>query len=367
MGEWSAGWAERCFRDAMRTPRRKRKKEKRVNERYKKGDSQKKPERDADPGRIKLNYGAKPIAVEIDRMRQHWTGRPKIGKTVNANHAGCYFLECEPGHDHIEHAGEPIRDWTHFKQVCREVILDKRDDKFPFDKVCVDTLALAYKMACTYICKKYKIMHESDLASGKGYALIENEFRDAIIPLSNAGIGVIFISHSEDKELKDDNGEKYVRHVAKIPTGCKRVIDGLVDLLLFFDVTLDEETKKQKRVIHTAPSQYHDAGIRYPENWTRRIPRMIPMSWEALVNAWNAGRPDDYVPGTPGRPTPAPTEPPQNPTPPTEPPKDPPPQQKPPPQQRQQQPPPQQQGPEEPPHPADAPEGQRRTGTKLGG
>jgi hypothetical protein len=35
----------------------------------------------------------------------------------------------------------------------------------------------AYKMCSDYVCKKFKIEHESDLGYGKGYALINNEFQ----------------------------------------------------------------------------------------------------------------------------------------------------------------------------------------------
>jgi len=46
--------------------------------------------------------------------------------------------------------------------------------------IVLDTVDNAYKMCSDYVCKKFKIEHESDLGYGKGYALINNEFQRVI-------------------------------------------------------------------------------------------------------------------------------------------------------------------------------------------
>lgn len=261
---------------------------------------QKKPQpKREEPGRIQLDFSEHDVEVDIDRQTQLWIGLRKIGKTVNANKAGSYFIKTEAGHSHIKHKGMRVKDWPHMHGICMEIVRMQRAGKFPHDKVCIDTLGEAYKMCQQYICKRYQIMHEGDLGHGKGYALVENAFREAVVPLMNCGLGIIFLAHTEDKELKDDNGEAYKRAVPMLPKGCDRVIGGMVDLLLFFTVRWNDDTKQLERIVKTTPSKYHEAGIRYPENWTRRMPAEIPMSWDALVNAWNAGRPDGYEPPKP--------------------------------------------------------------------
>lgn len=246
--------------------------------------------------RVRLNFELQDIDADLDRKRQLWCGEKKIGKTVNANRAGAYFLKFEAGHSHIRHHGETIKDWNHFRAVAREIILQQREGKFPFDKVCIDTLGECYKRCSDWILQKYAIMHEGDLGHGKGYSLIENSFREVIMPLSNAGLGVIFLAHTEEKELKDKHDQPYKKAVPQLSKGCSRVIGGMVDLLLFFTVRYNEGSSKWERVIRTAPTQYHEAGVRYPDGWERRLPVEIPMSWEALKNAWDAGRPDEAEP-----------------------------------------------------------------------
>jgi len=245
--------------------------------------------------RVELDFTHHDIDSNIDAKTQLWCGEKKIGKTVNANRAGAYFLKFEAGHSHIKHHGVTIQDWNHMRSVAREIILQKREGKFPFDKVCIDTLGECYKRCGDWILEKYSLMHEGDLGHGKGYALIENAFREVIMPLSNAGLGVIFLAHTDEKELKDGRNESYKKQVAALPKGCSRTIGGMVDLLLFFTVQWNETSEKWERVIKTAPTQFYEAGVRYPEGWTKRLPAEVPMSWEALKGAWDSGNPGDEV------------------------------------------------------------------------
>lgn len=318
---------------------------------------------------IKLDFSEHAIEADIDRMKHLWIGLKKIGKTVNANRAGAYFLKCEAGHGHIKHRGMVVKNWPHFAALTQEIVRLENAGHFPHNKVCVDTLGECWKMCANYILHKYNIMHESDLEQGKGYSLVENAFRQSIMPLSQCGLGIIFCAHTEDKELKDDNGNKYKKAVAMIPKGCDRVVGGMVDLLLYFTVEWDDAAESMTRVIRTAPSKYHDGGVRYPDGWTRRLPVALPMQWEVLRNAWNAGRPDGEAVQQPEQPEQQPEPAPA--------------QQQPPP--AQQQPPPpklppntvkadgrpaQQPQQEEPPPPTEPPpqhqQQERRTGTRLG-
>lgn len=244
--------------------------------------------------RISLDYSDVDIDANLDRKTMVIAGDKKIGKTVTANRAGAFFLKFEAGHSHIRHKGVVIKDWNHMRSVAREIILQQREGKFPFDKIAIDTLGECYKMCTDWILQKYGLMHEGDMGHGKGYGLIGNAFREVIMPLSNAGLGVMFLCHTEDKEQKEEgSNETYVKAVPDMPKGCRRVIGGMVDLILYFTVRWNAETEKWERVIKTSPSKFYEAGVRYPEGWSRRLPPEIPMSWEALKNAWDAGRPGE--------------------------------------------------------------------------
>lgn len=264
-----------------------------------------KVKREAAP-EVQLDFREVDIDTALDKKRQLWMGEKKIGKTVNANRAGAYFLKFEAGHSHIRHHGMVVKDWNHFRGIARSIIVQKRAGRFPFDKVCIDTLGECYKMCTSWINAKYGIMHEGDMGHGKGYSLIENAFREVIMPLSNLGLGVIFLAHTDEKEFKDDRtGETYNKAVPDMPKGCRRVVGGMVDLLLYFTMRWNEDTERWERVIKTSPTKFYEAGVRYPDGWQKRLPVELPMHWDALKAAWDAGRPEGE-PESPPEPEPLP-------------------------------------------------------------
>lgn len=209
-------------------------------------------------------------------------GPSKIGKSTWCSHADkAIFLATEPGLNALEVFQSPITCWEDLLKACAELAEGKHD----FKTVIVDTVDILYRMCSEHICQKFKIEHESDLGYGKGYALINNEFQRVLTKLAFLPMGLILISHSQEREIETRTGKK-TRIVPTLPDKARKLVTGLVDLVLFCDL----ESKKNadgkahhQRVMRTKPSPNYDAGDR-----TGRLPEMIPLDFPTFLKAFNS-------------------------------------------------------------------------------
>ncbi len=248
------------------------------------------------------------VKTTLSNRIQLWHGEPKVGKTVQANRVpgGSFFLKFEPGHDHIKHMGEVCDTWAKFLGVGRALYnAKKRGEELPFDTVIVDTAGEAFRRCQEHELRKLGLEHESDADFGKGYSMVENEFRRRMVGLCNLGFGVIMIAHSGEKTLtngKTGNAKKeWTRIAVDFTKAATRVIPPMADLILFFCKELNEQTQQEDRVIKTRGTNVYQAGVRYPPGWKVQLPETIEMSYAKLAEAWDAGRPD-------GSPTPEQTK-----------------------------------------------------------
>lgn len=205
-------------------------------------------------------------------------GTPKIGKsTVVANIGNddnkVLFFATEQGHTELEiykwtkENGQDPLTWDDFRQCVMEVTKDDAG----FSCLAVDTIDNLYMWCATYICKKHKVEHESDLAFGKGYNLIKEEMMKVINYLTQKGIGVIFISHKSDSEKTKDGRKMSCIEPSLANTG-KKVITGLCDYILYFYA--DSEGH---RLIRTKGTESIEAGDR-----SGKLPAVLEMNSDKL-------------------------------------------------------------------------------------
>ena len=200
-------------------------------------------------------------------------GPSKIGKSTWCSNAEkALFLATEPGLNALEVFQSDITCWEDLLQACQEIAEGKHD----FKTIIIDTVDNASRMCSDYMCKKFKVEHESDLGFGKGYALINNEFQRVLTKLAFLPYGLIMISHSQEREIETRTG-KHTRIVPTIPEKARKMVTGLVDLILYCD--LDMKTGEDgkpvwSRVMRTKPSPNYDAGDR-----TGKLPEMIPLDF----------------------------------------------------------------------------------------
>jgi hypothetical protein len=209
-------------------------------------------------------------------------GRQKCGKSEFCAEAeDTVFLATEAGLKSLEVFQVPISSWDELLEVAKEVA----EGKHPYKTFAIDTVDNAYRMCSEYICTKFKILHESDLAYGKGYALVNNEFHRVLTKLSLLPYGLLLVSHAQDVEIEGRTG-KFHKAVPTLPETPRKIVLGMADVVAYCDVEPikhDDGRTTYKRVLRTKPSPYWEAGDR-----TKRLPETIDFNFPAFAAALRA-------------------------------------------------------------------------------
>ena len=215
-------------------------------------------------------------------------GSPKAGKTTITSQFGddqdnrVLFFATEPGHKfqeiymwqkEIEQLGEESTyesptTWADFKECCRELVTEQHK----FSCLVVDTADILFKWCGEHVCREHGIEHESDLGFGKGYALIREEFMKPINYLAQKGMGLIFVSHEQERE-KQVGPRKISYTDTTLPGTAKKVLHGLCDYIFYFGVTEDGS-----RYIRTKGTENVNAGDR-----GGTLPETMEMDAQVLI------------------------------------------------------------------------------------
>ena len=177
-------------------------------------------------------------------------GRSKIGKSSWCAHSeGALFLATEPGLNALDVCQVPIQCWDQLLAACGELA----EGEHPFKTIIVDTVENAYRMCADHICAKFKIEHESDLGYGKGWALINNEFHRVLTKMAFMPYGLFLVSHSVEREIETRTG-KYTRIVPTLPDKARKIVLGMVDLILYCDLEAVTDAATPPTAASCAPS-----------------------------------------------------------------------------------------------------------------
>jgi hypothetical protein len=216
-------------------------------------------------------------------------GPTKIGKSTWCSRAeGALFLATESGLNNLDVFQAPIANWEQLLAACGEIA----EGKHPFKTIVIDTVDNAFRMCADYVCAKHKVEHESDLAYGKGYALVTNEFYRVLNKLALLPYGLFLVSHSMEKEFETRTG-KVTRIVPTLPDKARKIVLGMVDMVLFCDLeaTPGADGKNVwRRVMRTKPSASYEAGDR-----TGRLPETIDLDFTKFLDAF-VGAPSVVAP-----------------------------------------------------------------------
>jgi len=208
-------------------------------------------------------------------------GQPKAGKTTTAAAFGddddnrVLFFATEPGHKFQEiykwqtENGRDPQTWSDFLECCRELA---KAPAHSFNMVAIDIVDNLWKWCALHVCKQQGIKHESDLDFGKGYAFIREEFMKPINWLGQSGYGIMFLSHSQDRD-KDIGFKKLNYTDSTLPGSAKKVIHGLCDYILYFHLDLDGN-----RFIRTKGTETVNAGDR-----SGNLPELVGMNAAGLI------------------------------------------------------------------------------------
>lgn len=214
-------------------------------------------------------------------------GGAKVGKTTVA----CQFdkpllLAFESGYNLIDGINAvPVSSWLDLKSYVKQ--LKKDDVRATYDTIIIDTVDIMWGLAEKFVKLQADVEDLTDMAFGKGYRKVRDEFQDVINSLGQMGYTLIFISHAEKKDYTDVLG---VTHSGITPTLDKRpkeIITGLVDVMMFINEESDGNGGN-KSVAYFRGGIYGEnskieieAGSRYGEG----LPVKIVFSYDNLIKA----------------------------------------------------------------------------------
>jgi len=219
---------------------------------------------------------------DFQELSQLYYGAPGVGKTVFASRLPKknLFLATEDGQRALVTYNQPIESWQDFKDVVGLLESGKGDEFF---SVTIDTVDNLMGFCQDFVCKKLRISHMADEDFGKGWSALKTEFKTEINKLQNTGIGVIFISHSKEVEIKT----RVLKINKWMPTFSKQardVIIPLVDEMFYFYIQEKNEKGKlvAERRIACHPGESHEAKDRIG-----RFPESMPMNVKEVIATYN--------------------------------------------------------------------------------
>jgi hypothetical protein len=197
-------------------------------------------------------------------------GSPGLGKSTFFSKAtdgdrAPIFLHTDPGLRFIKAYKQPIMSWGSFVQSV-DTLVSKPSPLYSM--VVLDTVDILFRMARKFVCDREGINHVSELEWGKGGDMVRDQFDLQIAKLSlldSHGIGLAFISHSKDVEVRG-RAVKTSKVVPTMMNGAYAAVAPLCDVIGYAGFSVEKITKENPdgigRVVHFAPDETYDAKDR---------------------------------------------------------------------------------------------------------
>lgn len=225
--------------------------------------------------------GIEPTVVSRDLKGKlvMFYGDPKSGKTSNAvKFPKSLLLAFEKGYNALNNVmAQPINKWAEFKQVLKQ--LSNPAVQAKFETIIVDTVDIAWDLCEKYVCNREGVDKIGDVPFGAGYKMIEKEFDETLRAIPLMDYGLVMISHAEDKEFTDEEGQTYQKIVPTVPKRASKVVTRMVDIIAYSRTVLNEENESVVNLYMRGTPRFV-AGSRW-----KHTPSHIPFHYETLVNA----------------------------------------------------------------------------------
>lgn len=204
---------------------------------------------------------------------------PKVGKTSMA----CQFpknLLCafEKGYNAIGGVKPiDIMKWSDFKLVLRQ--LEKPEARNLYDTVTLDTIGIAWDMCEQFVCAQNGVQKISDIPWGGGYSACKKEFESCLRKITQLGYGLVIIAHVDKRTEKRADDSEVEIIAPSIPKRAYEIVNQLVDIIGYIDVTWDEEGNSE-RWLYTRKTPTVMAGSRF-----KYLAPKIKFGYDELVSA----------------------------------------------------------------------------------
>jgi len=153
-----------------------------------------------------------------------------------------------------------ITKWSDFKLVLRQ--LEKPEARQLYDTVTLDTVGIAWEMCEQFICAQNGVQKIADIPWGGGYSACKKEFEACLRKITQLGYGLVIIAHVDKRiEKRADDDEVEILGPA-IPKRAYEIVNQLVDIIGYIDVTWDEEGNSE-RWLYTRKTPTVMAGSRF--------------------------------------------------------------------------------------------------------
>jgi len=185
-------------------------------------------------------------------------GVPKSGKSTLASQFDApFFVNTEGGLKGLRVFERPVDDWQTFLQYANLLSSTQHN----FKTIVIDTFDFLYRYSLDFVCKKHGIGYPSDEDWGKGWAYLRDELIRVMSKLAKLGMGMVLISHCKIIELKTRAGTTITKIQPTLSNLPRQLILGMADIILFLDIQ-SQPGGKEKRIIHSHPSESFEAGDR---------------------------------------------------------------------------------------------------------
>lgn len=179
-------------------------------------------------------------------------GQPGIGKSsFAAQFDEALFIPTEPGLEALSvfkaTDKECITSWADFIDICKEIQIAKEAGGFNFKVVVIDIIDNLYQFCQDHVCgmQSPPIKHPSDLAYGKGFNLVNTEFKRVINKLSSL-TKLVFVSHAMDRDI-ETRTMKITKTMPTMAGQGGNFINGFVGIIGYISTDPSDESK---RIIH---------------------------------------------------------------------------------------------------------------------
>lgn len=211
------------------------------------------------------------IQTDFTKYKFLLYGMPKIGKSsLSAQFPNTIFAATEAGHSFLSIYKKDILTWNDFRELAKDLTTTKHN----FKMIAIDIVDNLYKMCEQFVCEKNSVAHPSDLAYGKGFNLVKDEFTRVINYLGNFGFGFIFISHAKEKEIKTKT-QTWTAMGTTMNNQSEGFVCGLSDFIFYL-----YQNDKGERMMRTKPDKYILAGSRGLD-----LPNPMALDFNELLKA----------------------------------------------------------------------------------